>query len=37
LPAVAVKAYSQAERQVRAVGALEDPRHLFLYCGCDLR
>ena len=37
LPSVAVRAYTQAERQVRAVGMLEDPRHLFLYCGCDLR
>ena len=37
LPPVAVRAYTQAQRQVRAVGMLEDPRNLFLYCGCDAR
>ena len=37
LPAGTGRVISAADRQLRAVEALSDPRHLYVYCGCDLR
>ncbi len=37
LPAGAGRAYTQAERQMQAIESLQDPRHLYVYCGCLLR
>jgi len=37
VPTGAVRAYTAAERQLRALQALDDPRRIYAYCGCDLR
>jgi protease-4 len=37
LPAGTGRVLSAADRQLRAIEGLQDPRHLYVYCGCDLR
>jgi protease IV len=32
-----VRAVTAAQRQLRAIEALNDPRRIYAYCGCDLR
>ena len=32
-----LRALTAPERQLRSVEALQDPRRLYVYCGCDLR
>ena len=37
MPAVVVRAYTAAERELRALEVLNDPRRIYAYCGCNLR
>ncbi len=36
-PPVVARVLGGAERELRVLGAFDDPRHVYAYCGCELR
>ncbi len=36
-PSIVARALGGAARELRSLGSLDDPRHLYAYCGCDSR